>query len=443
MDIKISESFGYKKLIRFTMPSIVMMIFTSIYGVVDGFFVSNYAGKTAFAAVNFIMPYLMILGAIGFMFGAGGSAIIAKTMGEGDYPRANRYFSFLIYCSLVISILIAIGGIFLLHPVAALFGARGAMLESCVTYGRIILFALPAFILQMEFQSFFITAEKPSLGLAMTLIAGFANILLDFLLVGVFSFGLVGAAVATAVSQLIGGFAPLLYFALPNKSSLRLSKTEFNLPVLIKTFTNGSSELMSNISMSLVGMLYNIQLLKYAGENGVAAYGVMMYINMIFIAVFIGFSVGSAPIVSYHFGAGNKDELKSLLRKSSSIIAFSSVVMLISALALSKPLSVLFVGYDAELTSFTSHGFYIFSISFLFCGFAIFGSSFFTALNDGITSAIISFMRTLVFQVLAVILLPLAFGINGIWLSIVIAEASAAGLLLFFILKKKKKYDYL
>ena len=443
MNIRLSDHFSYKKLLRFTLPSIAMMIFTSIYGVVDGFFVSNFVGKTPFAAVNFIMPFLMILGAFGFMFGTGGSALVAKTMGEGDRERANKIFSLIVYVSLAVGIVIAVTGIIFLRPVARLLGAEGELLENCVKYGRIILIAIPAFMLQFEFQSFFVAAEKPKLGLAVTVAAGVTNMVLDALLVGLLPLGLVGAAMATAVSQCVGGIVPVVYFMRKNNTSLlRLCKTEFDGKVLLKTCVNGSSELMSNISFSLVGMLYNIQLLNYAGENGVAAYGVLMYVNFIFISAFIGYSVGSAPVVGYNFGAGNKAELKSLLRKSLVIVGCFSVFMVVAAELLARPFGMLYVGYDAELLEMTVTGFVISSFSFLFSGMAIYGSSFFTALNDGLTSALISFLRTLVFQVAAVIIFPLIWGIDGIWVSIVAAELMATLTTALFLMIKRKKYGY-
>ena len=442
MKIGLSSHFTYRRLLRFTLPSMIMMVFTSIYGVVDGFFVSNFVGKTPFAAVNFIMPFLMILGTLGFMFGTGGSALVSKTMGEGDRKKANEIFSMLVYVSIVIGIIITVLGIIFLRPVASLLGAEGQMLEDCVVYGRIILIALPAFVLQMEFQSFFITAERPNLGLAVTVAAGVTNMVLDALLVGVFPLGLIGAAAATAISQAIGAIIPLIYFASKQRSLLRLTRFKFNGLALLKTCTNGSSELMSNVSMSLVGMLYNIQLLKYAGEDGVAAYGVMMYVNMIFIALFIGYSIGTAPVIGYHFGALNHSELKGLLRKSLVIISAISVCMLGAAIALASPLARLFVSYDDALLALTIRGFYIFSFSFLFAGLAIFLSGFFTALNDGLTSAIISFLRTLVFQTAAVMLLPLVFDIDGIWLSVVVAEIMAVAVGVVFLVPKRKKYMY-
>ena len=419
-----------------------MMIFTSIYGVVDGFFVSNFVGKTPFAAVNFIMPFLMILGGLGFMFGTGGSALISKTLGEGEKDKAQRIFSLLVYVSVLCGVIMAILGIIFIKPIASLLGAEGAMLEDCVLYGRIILCALPFLLLQFEFQSFFITAEKPQLGLASTLIAGFTNMILDALFTAIFPFGLVGAAFATATSQVVGGIIPLVYFSRKNPSLLRLRKTEFDGKSLLKTVTNGSSELMSNISMSIVSMLYNIQLLKYAGENGVAAYGTLMYVNLVFIAIFIGYSIGVAPVVGYHYGAKNENELKGLKRKSFVIILASSLVMFILAEVLAKPLSSIFVGYDKELLELTVRGFHIYSFSFLFAGIAIFGSSFFTALNDGAISAIISFLRTLVFQISAVLLFPLIWGIDGIWISIVAAEVMAVIVTLIFLKIKKKKFNY-
>ena len=440
--IKLSDHFTYGRLLKFTLPSILMMIFTSIYGVVDGFFVSNYAGKTAFTAVNFIFPLLMILGAIGFMFGTGGSALVARTLGEKDAEKANRTFSLLVYVSLALGILVAAVSILLLRPIVRWMGAEGELLENCVLYGRIILCALPAFVLQMEFQSFFVTAEKPKLGLAVTLASGVTNMVLDAVLVGIFRQGLVGAALATGLSQVVGGVIPLLYFGRKNSSLLRLTKTRLDKQALWKTCTNGSSELMSNVSMSLVSMLYNIQLLSMAGQDGVSAYGTMMYVNMIFLAIFIGYSIGTSPVIGFHLGSENYEELKSLLRKSGVIIGLCSVAMLGLGLALAKPLSVLFVGYDPALCQLTIHGFYIFAVSFLFVGFAIFFSGFFTALNDGITSAIISFLRTLVFQIAAVLLLPLIWGIDGIWWSIVVAELMAMVVGMIFLVLKRKQFHY-
>ena len=439
---ELSGHFNLKRLLGFTLPSVIMLIFTSVYGIVDGYFVSNYAGKTPFAAVNFIMPVLMILGCIGFMFGTGGGALIAKTMGEGESKKANEIFTLIVAVSAACGVVLSVLGIIFLPRLAELFGTDGQMLENSVTNGRIILAALPFYILQFEFQCLFATAGKPRLGLIVTAAAGIANMVLDALLVAVFPFGLKGAAAATAISQFLGGTIPLLYFCRKNNSLLRFVKCRFDKKVLLKTCTNGSSELMSNISMSVVSMLYNVQLMKYAGENGIAAYGVLMYVSMIFQAVFIGYAVGSAPIISYNYGAGNKAELKSLLKTSAAFIAVCALIMFAAGVLLSKPLSLLFVGYDKELHGITAHAFSIFSFSFLLSGFAIFGSSFFTALNDGFTSAAISFLRTLVFQIAAVLIFPLFFKLDGIWFSIVAAEIMAVCVTLLFLAIKRKKYGY-
>ena len=444
MKIQLSDHFSYRKLIRFTLPSIGMMIFMSIYGVVDGFFVSNFAGKTPFAAVNLIMPFLMILATAGFMFGTGGSALGAKTFGEGNMERGNRYFSLLVYVALGISIVLAVVSFIFLRPIAELLGAEGELLDNAVLYGRIILLALPFNVLQFLFQSFFVTAEKPQLGLATTISSGVTNMVLDAVLVILLpqEYKLAGAAVATAMSQTIGGLIPLVYFSRKNSSILQLGKARWDGKAVLRACTNGSSEFMSNIAMNLVGMLYNIQLIKYAGEDGIAAYGVMMYVCMIFCGAFVGYSIGTAPVVSFHYGARNHSELRSLLRKSTVMISGFSVVMVAAAQLLAVPLSRLFVGYDAGLMELTVAGFRIFGFSFLFQGFAIYGSGFFTALNDGLTSALISFLRTLVFQLLAVLLLPLIWGINGVWASIIVAELMATTLSVVFLVIKQKKYQY-
>lgn len=438
--IQLSDSFNYRKLLQFTFPSIVMMIFTSIYGVADGFFVSNFAGKTPFAAVNFIMPMLLILGCVGFMFGTGGSALISKTLGEGKSRKANELFSMLVYVSIILGILLAVLGFFLIRPVAVIMGAEGELLEDCLLYGKINLLALPFYILQYEFQCLFAAAEKPKLGLYITVASGITNMVLDGLFVAVFSWGLAGAAAATAFSQFVGGILPVFYFAGKNESRFQLVRFQFDGRALVKICTNGASELMSNISMSFVGMLYNIQLMKYAGENGVAAYGVLMYVSMVFQAVFLGYAVGMAPVVSYHYGAGNKKEVKNLLRRSILLIGSFSAAMCVMGELLGRPFSVLFVGYDGELLDLTAHAFAFFSLSFLFSGFAILGSSFFTALNDGLTSALISFLRTLVFEAAAIMMFPMIWGIDGIWWSVVAAEILAVLVTILFLVKKRKRY---
>lgn len=440
--IQLSDRFNYKRLLRFSFPSIVMVVFTSIYGVVDGFFVSNFAGKTPFAAVNFIMPVLMILGCIGFMMGTGGSAIISKKMGENDLKKANEIFSMLVFVSMILGIILMVLGIVSIRTVATLLGAEGRLLEDCVTYGRIILLAIPFFILQYEFQCLFVTAAKPGLGLFITIASGAANMILDALFVAVFQWGLIGAAAATAVSQFVGGVLPLIYFGRKNKSLLRIGKFKMDVWVLVKTCTNGSSELMNNISMSIVSMLFNARLMKYAGEDGVASYGVLMYVSMVFQAVFIGYSVGTAPVISYNYGARNQDELKGLLKRSVVIIGGFSVIMFAAGEILSRPLSLIFVGYDEALLKMTVHAFTIFSVSFLFSGFNIFGSSFFTALNDGFTSALISFLRTMIFEIGAVIILPIFFELDGIWCSVVAAEVLALIVTVILLVCKRKKYRY-
>ena len=442
--IQLSDHFTYGRLIRFTLPSIGMMIFTSIYGVVDGFFVSNFAGKTPFAAINLIMPFLMILSTVGFMFGTGGSALVAKTFGEGDREKGNGYFSLFVYVTAVLGVVFAVLGIVFIRPIAELLGAEGEMLDNAVVYARIVLSALPFSVLQYLFQSFCVTAEKPDLGLRVTVMSGVTNMVLDAVLVSLLpqEYKLAGAAAATALSQTVGGAVPLIYFARKNSSVLRVGKCRFDGRAIFKACTNGSSELMSNISMSLVGMLYNIQLLNYAGEDGVAAYGVMMYVSMIFAAAFIGYSIGTAPIIGYHDGAKNHAELKGLLRKSLIMIGIFGVAMVAAGQLLAVPLSNLFVGYDAALVELTVSGFRVFAMSFLFMGYAIYGSGFFTALNDGVTSAIISFLRTLVFQVAAVIILPMLWDIDGVWLSIVVAEFMAVVFSALFLILKRKKYGY-
>ena len=442
MNISLSEHFDYGKLLRFTMPSIVMMIFTSIYSVVDGIFVSNFAGKTPFAAINLIMPYIMVLGTVGFMMGTGGTALISKTLGMGDKKKANEIFSLLTYVCIGSGVVISVIALVLLRPVAMRLGAEGEILEDCVLYGKIVLPAATAYILQFAFQSFCVTAEKPNLSLTMTVVSGVCNIVLDALFVAVLRWGLAGAAAATAIAQVVGAVIPIVYFARPNESLLRLGKCRFDGKALLRTCTNGASELMSNLSMSLVGMLYNLQLLKYAGEDGIAAYGVIMYVNLFFLSVFIGFSIGTAPLIGFNHGAQNHSELKSLFKKSVVIIALTSMLMAVSGILLARPLASVFVSYDQTLMEMTIRGFTIYSLSFLLCGFNIFGSSLFTALNNGLISAVISFVRALICQIAAVMILPLFFHLDGIWASVVAAELAALLLTAFCCVKYRKRYHY-
>lgn len=440
--IQLSDHFTYNKLLRFTFPSVVMMVFTSIYGVVDGFFVSNFAGKTAFASINLIMPFIMILGGMGFMIGTGGTALVSLVLGQNDREKANRYFSMMVYLTVALGIALSVFGFLFMRPVAAFLGATPEMMDDCVLYGRITIGFTTAFMLQNVFQSFLIAAERPKLGLAATVAAGMTNMVLDALFVGAFRWGVAGAAIATGLSQCVGGILPLVYFLRPNTSLLRLVRTKLEPRPVLKACANGSSELMSNISASVVSIVYNFQLLRYLGENGVSAYGVLMYVQFIFVAIYIGYTVGAAPIVGFHYGAGNEAELKNMFRKSVILTAGASVIMTASAFALSSPLSRLFVGYDAELFALTKHAFRLFACAFLLAGFNVFASSFFTALNNGAVSAVISFMRTMLFQTASVLLLPLLLGVDGIWWAITAAEIFACLLSVGFLVAKRGKYHY-
>lgn len=443
MKIKLSDHFTYSKLLRFVFPSIIMMVFTSIYGVVDGLFVSNFAGKTAFASINLVMPFVMILGGIGFMIGTGGTALVSKVLGEGKKEKANKIFTMMIIFTLLLGTLLSVIGVTSMPWVAKFLGATEEMMADCVLYGRIVTGFTVAFMLQNVFQSFLIAAEKPKLGLLATVLAGIANMALDAIFIIVFKWGVAGAAIATGLSQCVGGIFPLIYFLRKNSSLLRLTKTKLEIKPILNACGNGSSELMSNISSSVVSMIYNFQLMKYVGEDGVSAYGVLMYVQFIFVAIYIGYAIGCAPITGYHFGALNHNELKNMLRKSSFLSAVSGVVLTILAIALSSPLAKLFVGYDEELYELTRHAFRLFAYSFLLAGFNIFTSSFFTALNNGAVSAAISFMRTLIFQTSSVLILPMFLGVDGIWWAITVAEFFAFILSLIFLFAKRKKYNYI
>lgn len=443
MKIKLSDHFTYSKLLRFVFPSIIMMIFTSIYGVVDGLFVSNFAGKTAFASINLVMPFVMILGGIGFMIGTGGTALVSKVLGEGKKEKANKIFTMMIIFTLLLGTLLSVLGVVSMPWVADFLGATEEMMADCILYGRIVTGFTVAFMLQNVFQSFLIAAEKPKLGLLATVLAGVTNMALDAIFIIVFKWGVAGAAIATGLSQCVGGIFPLIYFSRDNSSLLRLTNTKLEIKPILNACGNGSSELMSNISLSVVSMIYNFQLMKYVGEDGVSAYGVLMYVQFIFVAIYIGYAIGCAPITGYHFGAQNHGELKNMLRKSAFLSAISGVVLTILAIVLSSPLAKLFVGYDEELYELTRHAFSLFAYSFLLAGFNIFTSSFFTALNNGAVSAAISFMRTLIFQTSSVLILPIFLGVDGIWWAITVAEVFAFILSLIFLFAKREKYHYM
>ncbi len=441
--IGLNSHFTYGKLFRFVASPILMMVFTSIYGVIDGFFISNYAGKTAFAAINVIMPVTMILGAFGFMIGTGGTAIVSQTLGEGDKKRANNYFSFLVYATAVIGVILSVVTVIFLPGIAKLLGVDDEMAPHALVYGRIIIGFTPLFMLQSLFHSFFITAERPALGFKVTFISGCTNIVLDALFVWILRFGVAGAAVATGISQLVGALIPILYFvSKKNDSLLRLGKGDFNFKVLLKTCTNGASELVSNISGSVVSIVFNKQLLKLAGQNGVSAYGVMMYVNFIYVAIFIGYAIGTAPVIGFNFGAKNKEELQNVFKKSLVIMAGFGVFMTALAFILSAPISKIYVGYDNELYEMTKNAFRLFCFSFMFTGFGIFGSSMFTALGNGAVSAIISFLRTLVFQISCVLILPKFLGINGVWISMLVADVLSTVVTAIFFVAMRKKYGY-
>lgn len=442
MQIQLSDHFTYPKLFRFTLPSIAMMVFTSIYGVVDGFFVSNFAGKTAFAAINLVMPFIMILGGMGFMVGTGGTALVSSILGAGDKERANRYFSMMILFTVIFGAVLTVVGLAFMEPISRFLGATPEMMESCVLYGRIVNGFTIMFMLQNVFQSFLIAAERPHLGLWATISAGVTNMVLDAVFVGVLRWGVAGAALATGMSQTVGAVIPLVFFLSPNESPLRLRAAKLERKPIIKACGNGSSELMSNVSGSVVAMVYNVQLLRYLGENGISAYGVLMYVQFIFVAIFVGYSVGSSPIISFHYGARNTPELRNMFRKSVTLMSIAGVVLCVAAYLMASPLAKLFVGYDRELYELTCHAFRLYCLSFLLAGLNIFFSSLFTALNNGAVSAAISFLRTLLFQTGCVIVLPMLIDVDGLWLATLIADIFAGIISVIFLFVKRKTYQY-
>ena len=440
--ISISDNFTYKKLFKFVLPSIVMMVVISVYGVVDGLFVSNFVGKTAFASLNLIMPFIMILGGTGFMIGTGGTALVSKILGEGDKEKANKTFTMMVLFTVILGAILTIFGIAVMRPVVKILGASDDMVEYSVLYGRIVVGFTIFFMLQNLFQSFLVVAEKPNLGLLVTILAGVTNGIFDALFIVVFKWGIVGAAVATGMGQMVGSIIPIVYFAKKNNSLLRFTKTKLEWRPILASCANGSSELLTNVSSSVVSMLYNKQLMKFYGENGVSAYGMIMYVQFIFLAIIIGYSVGSAPIVGYNFGAENTTELKNVFKKSMIVLSVAGVVLAGLAELLAVPLAKLFVGYDSDLSSLTVHAFRITSIAFIFSGITVYSSGFFTALNNGLISAVLSMLRSLVLQITFVFLLPYLFGVEGIWWAIFATEAGAFLVAIIFFALEKKRYQY-
>lgn len=440
--IQLSDHFTFRRLMRFVLPSIFMMIVTSIYGVIDGLFISNIAGKTQFAAINLIMPFLMILGGMGFMIGTGGSALISKNLGEGKKERANEIFSSLILFAILLGVVLTAFGEISMRWIALLLGADESMLDYCVLYGRIVAAFTSFYILQNIFQSILATAEKPKLGFLVTLLAGCTNAILDAIFIAGFGWGIVGAAIATGIGQMVGSVIPLVYFIKKNGSLLRLKKPKFEFKVILKACGNGSSELLTNVATSVVSMFYNFQLMQFYGEDGVSAYGVLMYVQLVFLAIEIGCTIGVSPLVAYNYGSRNDKELKNIFKKSVLIEGVSGILLSGLAQVLAIPLSMLFVGYDQGLYELTVHAFRLFSFSFVFSGIAIFSSGFFTALNNGWISAFLSFMRSFVLQACFVFILPIIFGMEAIWWASFATECVATLIALAFFVIKRNKYHY-
>lgn len=441
--IQLSDHFDYRRLLKFTLPSIASMIIGSVYSIVDGFFVSNFVGKTEFTALNLIFPFRMILGAVGNMIGVGGTALVAKTLGEGKKEKANDMFSFFIYVCALSGIVFSLAAMGFLPEIAVMLGATEELLPHCVTYGGIILLALPVMMLQYTFQGFLIAAEKPQISMHITVAAGVTNIVLDALFVGVLGWGLAGAAGATAISQSVGGILPIFLFTRKNNGwPLRLGRCTVDFKALAQACSNGASSFLSSISSSVVGILFNFQLLAYAGPDGVAAYGVIMYVEMIFLSASFGYTSGISPVISYHYGAENHAELKNLVKRSIVIVTVSSVLMFFVAQILARPVTMIFTSYDRALTDMTTTAFRLYSFNFIVSGMGMFGSTFFAALNNGKVASVLSFLRLVVFQGGFVMILPALFGIGGIWITMAVANLFSAVTALIFMAMYREKYHY-
>lgn len=442
--IKLSDHFTYIRLLRFTMPTILMLLSASLYGVVDGLFIANCAGKTAFAAVNLIWPFPMLLGAIGYMFGAGGCALVSKTMGEGYYERARSYFTMLTITAVACGFLFASIGIFFIDDIANMLGAKSGMIHvNCVVYGRYIMAAMPLFILQCMFQPYMIAAEKPKWGLAIIFVAGCVNVLLDYYFLYNKNMGVAGAGLATMISQAVGAVLPMFLFVGKKHSKLYfVSKIKIEPLVLAKTCANGASEFIVNASMPFVNLLYVYALWKVAGEDGVGAYGVIMYVNIVFFSFYNGLAMGSSPIISFHYGAHQMYEVRNVKRIVFCLLSISGLLLFVVAELTSPMIAGLFSKGDEVFGDIIERSFSLYALSFLFAPYNIYASAFFTALNNGKVSAAISFSRILFFQVGALLTLPIWFGIDGFWMALPIAEVLCLGLSIFLYLKFKPLYNY-
>ena len=441
--VQLSDHFDYRTLIRFTIPSVLMMVISSVYSIVDGLFVSNFAGSDGFAAVNLMMPIAMMISCIGFMAGAGGSALISKTLGEQEAEKAREQFSLIIYLIIGFSLVIGVTVFLLVPQIARMMGAEGAIYDNCVIYGRILISALPAFMLQILFQNFLVVAEKPQMGMVIAISSGVTNIVLDALFIAVFQWGVAGAAIATMLGQTIGGIVPLGYFLLKKNHLLWFTKFKFRWETLKRTCINGFSALIGNASNSLVGIVFNLRLMELMGSDGVVAYGVVMYVTYIVTGVFMGYSTGIAPVFSYNLGSGNAEEIKGLLKRSLVSIAVSALVLVAFVQIFARGLAAIFVSYDENLMILTTTAIRLFNISFLVAGFNIFAAAFFAALNNGVVSSILSLSRTLVFTLGCLFILPAVIGNNGIWLSVTFAEVLSVLVAGYYVVKNREKYQYL
>lgn len=418
------------------------MVFMSLYTMVDGVFVSRFAGTAALSAVNIVYPMVSVVVAVGVMLATGGSAIIAKRMGEGKPEQARQNFSYLILAGVLIAVGMAALALVFLKPLLHLLGARGALFELCYAYALPLVFFIPSGILQMLFQTLLVTAGRPMLGLTVTVLGGVANIVLDYLFIVPLQMGIAGAAIATGIGFSIPAVFGLLYFALRRSGPLCFVRPKGGGKMLLRCCANGSSEMVTNMSTAVTTFLFNLLMMRYAGEDGVASITIVLYTQYLMTAVYMGYATGTAPVFSFHHGSRNGEQLRRLFRISMGFIALCSVATFALALVFAKQVVVIFTPAGSPVFEMALYGFRLFSGSFLFAGVGIFASAMFTAFSDGKVSAAISFLRTFAFIVLALLLLPLAMGLDGVWLAVPLAEVLGFGVSLFFLYRKKKRYCY-
>ncbi len=443
MEHALAKKFSLASLLLFAAPNIIMMIVLSMYIIVDGMFVARFIGTTALSAINMFYPAICFEMALGIMIATGGSAIAAKKLGEGKQKEAQNNLSFLMVVEGSFGIVIAVVGNLFTAEIVSFLGASAAQAPLSITYAKIIFSFAPAFFLQTAFQTFFVTAGKPALGLIVTILGGVANILLDYIFMAPLRLGVTGAAIATGIGYCIPAMVGVIFFLKAKTNPFHFVRPRFDGKVLLQACANGSSEMVTNLSNAVTTFLFNFTLLQFYGEDGVASITIILYFQYLFTALYFGYSNGIAPIISYKYGNDDRKQLQALFKNSVLFLIISSIAAnVLLHFTISKLLTI-FTAENSPVYQITLHGFSIYSMAFMIMGLGIFSSAMFTAFSDGITSAIISFSRTFLFIVGAILLLPAILGERGVWLAVPIAEAFGFLISILYLIGKKQKFHYI